>query len=680
MRAHYEKTIALALIGFTVGILCLTFIGMALVFPVASNVGGYFAALSASLLFGALAAYAVARGIGRRFAQIDRSIGQLVTATEEIGQGDFDKRLSADNDGKAGQMAAAFNAFVDKIAEIINRVSHGSRDVSKAAQRFKHSSSAIAESVNDVDCRLSLTATFSENIAVSAGNMARSIEEASGNVSSVSASVYELSTNINTVAASAEQASTNMVGINHSFDRIAQDINTVANSAEKMSVSMSEIAKNAQNAMRISADASASAQETLTVMNQLSETAKKIGRVVKLIDSIAGQTNMLALNATIEAASAGEAGKGFAVVAGEIKDLAQQTAEANNEIADQIEQIQNFAAQALHHTQSVNTVIHKVAEINQAIDASVEQQSSSANAITEAVDGIAGASKESVLNLQEATKGLKEITRSAAEASLASRNSAKALQEAATGVKEAASSSAEVSSSIEKVNNNLHAIRSTLGKIMQEVAASHKNADEVSALADRLAHGVQAFGVKEPGYDDTAQLGNKRLDGDSPLMPQISHAPQAQQIGYGETTDSGSASDGPLIVWDLALYSVGIKEIDRQHGILVQLINRLDQGVKRKISKGTLEDIVNYLADYTVFHFGYEEKLMSDNHYAGLAGHKVVHQKFVDKVLQYQNQLKTQDAAVVASEILEFLKSWLLDHIQKTDKQYAAVLNAKGVY
>lgn len=678
---HVEKNISLLLIGFTVGLLTLTLVGVALVFPVSANVGGYVALLLTAEALGAGVAYGVARGIGRRFVQTDEAVVRLATTMTEVGNGAFDKRLSGENIGQIGQIVSSFNAYAEKIAGIFQRVDQGTRDVGKAVRKLKLSSMAIAETANDVDCRLSLTATFSENIAVSASNMANSIEEASGNVSSVSASVYELSTNINTVAASAEQASTNMVGINHSFDRISQDINTVANSAEKMSVSMSEITKNAQNAMRISADATASAQETLTAMNQLSETAKKIGRVVKLIDSIAGQTNMLALNATIEAASAGEAGKGFAVVAGEIKDLAQQTAEANNEIADQIEQIQNYAAQALQHTQSVNTVIHNVADINRAIDASVEQQSSSANAITEAVDGIAGASKESVLNLQEATKGLKEITRSAAEASLASRNSAKTLQEAATGVKEAANSSAEVSSSIEKVNNNLHAIRSALGKIMQEVAVSHGNADEVAKLVDKLARCSEGLKVKGQSSVGMVVFDDQPLADDSPMIPQFPQAPQTAKIGYADSAESDAHTAGrPLIVWDLTVYSVGIKEIDRQHGILVQLINRLDQGIKRKISKGTLEDIVNYLADYTVFHFGYEEKLMADNQYPGLAAHKEVHKGFVNKVLQYQNQLKTQDTTQVASEILDFLKDWLLDHIQKTDKQYGMALNAKGVY
>ncbi len=384
---------------------------------------------------------------------------------------------------------------------------------------------------------------------------------------------------------------------------------------------------------------------------------------------------MLALNATIEAASAGEAGKGFAVVAGEIKDLAQQTAEANNEIADQIEQIQSYAAQALEHTQTVNTVIQQVAEINQAIDFSVDQQSSSADTITEAVDGVANASKESVLNLQEATKGLKEITRSAAEASQASRSSARALEEAASGVKEAANSSTEVSTSIEKVNNNIHSIRSTLGKMTQEIKVSHENATELSKMAQKLGQSANSFDFQGSGQvpDSNGFASHHVSDTGSPLIPKTE---ATQSIASSRAADD----DSPLIVWDLNIYSVGIKEIDRQHGILVELINRLDNGLKHKISKETMEDIVNYLADYTVFHFGYEEKLLTENGWPEIEGHKVIHQAFVDKVRSFQAQLKNQNVIDVAEGILDFLQGWLTDHILKTDKQYGPFLNAKGIF
>ncbi len=672
MYTKNEKNLFITIISFTVGVLVLAFVIMVLVSSSPLDLTRFFEAALFATVVALPAAFFLAHKINQDVHLLNQSISKLVVTTEEIINGDFDKRLVSNDSRQTGQIAEVFNAFVDKISAIIKRVSQAASDVTYASGKLKKSSSVIAESASDVECRLALTATSSEHIAFNANAMAVSIEEASGNVSSVSASVYQLSTNINTVAASAEEASTNMVGINHSFDRISQDINTVASSAEKMSISMSEIAKNAQNAMRISADATASAQETLITMNQLSETAKKIGRVVKLIDRIAGQTNMLALNATIEAASAGEAGKGFAVVAGEIKDLAQQTAEANNEIADQIEQIQNYAAQALTHTQAVNTVINQVAEINQAIDCSVEQQSSSADTITEAVDGIANASKESVLNLQEATKGLKEITRSAAEASQASRSSARALEEAAVGVKEAAHSSTEVSTSIKKVNSNIHSIRSTLGKMTQEIKVSHENASELTNMAQRLVLCVNSFNLKEPVNERAGAFEDRYNENTISLIPQNSRPEIAVTNSQNDNT--------PLINWDLTTYSVGIKEIDRQHSILVELINRLDYGLKNKIGKETMEDIVNYLVDYTVFHFGYEEKLLADNNWPELTQHKAIHEAFVNKVASYQNQLKTRDVMEIAESILGFLKDWLLDHILKTDKQYGVVLNSKGIY
>jgi hemerythrin-like metal-binding protein len=113
---------------------------------------------------------------------------------------------------------------------------------------------------------------------------------------------------------------------------------------------------------------------------------------------------------------------------------------------------------------------------------------------------------------------------------------------------------------------------------------------------------------------------------------------------------------------------------------LVELINRLDYGLKYKLSRETMEDIVNYLADYTVFHFGYEEKLLAENNWPDLAQHKVIHENFVNRVKSFQAQLKSSDVMEVAEGILDFLKNWLVDHILKTDKQYGIVLNSKGIF
>jgi methyl-accepting chemotaxis protein len=127
----------------------------------------------------------------------------------------------------------------------------------------------------------------------------------------------------------------------------------------------------------------------------LSEAAGRIGEVVDLINDIAGQTNLLALNATIEAARAGEAGKGFAVVAQEVKNLANQTAKATEEISTQIEAIQDQTVGAVDDIRGIRDIIGEINEISVTIAAAVEQQGVS--------------TREIARNVQEAARGTGEV-------------------------------------------------------------------------------------------------------------------------------------------------------------------------------------------------------------------------------------------------------------------------------
>jgi methyl-accepting chemotaxis protein len=138
--------------------------------------------------------------------------------------------------------------------------------------------------------------------------------------------------------------------------------------------SASQIGQQVRQAQNISQAAVRQAQETNARIADLSTAAARIGDVVNLINAVASQTNLLALNATIEAARAGEAGRGFAVVAAEVKALASQTANATEEITEQIAQMKTATESSVSAIEAIGTTILQISEISDATASAVDQQ------------------------------------------------------------------------------------------------------------------------------------------------------------------------------------------------------------------------------------------------------------------------------------------------------------------
>jgi methyl-accepting chemotaxis protein len=171
----------------------------------------------------------------------------------------------------------------------------------------------------------------------------------------------------------------------------SDNVTSAASAVEELASSIGEIAGQAAKSKDVAVLAVTEAKRTAQTMGELGTAATRIGEVIGLIQAIAGQTNLLALNATIEAARAGEAGRGFAVVAAEVKSLANQTARATEEIAEQIGAIQSAAADALQAIDQVNATITDMSEIAATVAITVEQQST---AISSIADGVNRASLE----------------------------------------------------------------------------------------------------------------------------------------------------------------------------------------------------------------------------------------------------------------------------------------------
>ncbi|MEO3429173.1 protoglobin domain-containing protein [Pelagibius sp. CAU 1746] len=160
---------------------------------------------------------------------------------------------------------------------------------------------------------------------------------------------------------------------------------TVAAAVEELSASIGEIASQVSDAARVT-DAAVTKAATMTdSVGGLNEAAEKVGGIVRLIEEIAEQTNLLALNATIEAARAGEAGKGFAVVAGEVKSLAQQTANATGEIAGHVRAIQEATSGVGNQIDDISRAIGQMGEASGAIASAIEEQTSVTQEISRSV-------------------------------------------------------------------------------------------------------------------------------------------------------------------------------------------------------------------------------------------------------------------------------------------------------
>ena len=242
----------------------------------------------------------------------------------------------------------------------------------------------------------------------SVGSIVMSVSEGAADMRTSSESLKTTTEDVNhkasLVAVASEQASGN--------------VQTVASAAEELSASIQEISRRVAESSAVSQQAVAEAEKTNEMMTVLAQTTTKIGAVLQLINTIAGQTNLLALNATIEAARAGEAGKGFAVVASEVKNLANQTAKATEEIEGQIREMETATNDAVKAIKTIGTTITQINGIATMLATAVEEQAS--------------ATQEIARNVLEASRGTNEVSSNIANVSAASQTSGAAASKMMT--------------------------------------------------------------------------------------------------------------------------------------------------------------------------------------------------------------------------------------------------------
>lgn len=250
-----------------------------------------------------------------------------------------------------------------------------------------------------------------------------------GSADAVAAASEELSAASQQIAAGAEETSVQAGVVSGAADEVSRNVQTVAAGAEQMGASIREIATSANDAARVASQAVGIVESTNDSVAKLGVSSQEIGNVVKVITSIAEQTNLLALNATIEAARAGEAGKGFAVVANEVKELAQETARATEDIARRVDAIQGDTTGAVEAMGQISEIITSINDYQLTIASAVEEQTATTNEmsrnVAEAstgsaeiaanVNGVSGAAESTTQALVQSTAAIDEVARMSAE-------------------------------------------------------------------------------------------------------------------------------------------------------------------------------------------------------------------------------------------------------------------------
>jgi methyl-accepting chemotaxis protein len=496
--------------------------------------------------------------------------------------------------------------------------------IGKNISSFLNKAVSLATSMADGDLTKRLSIKQTDEIGRLAGALNTMADKISSMVQSITDEMHHL-------AASANEMSMISDGLSNSATETAEQSNSVAASTDQMSSNMNSVA--------------AASEEAATNVNIVATAAEEVTRTGKQIAERTVEARKVTSNAVTLAASStekvdllGNAALEISKVTEVITEISEQTnllalnatieaaraGEAGKGFAVVANEIKELARQTADATGEIRTKIESIQSSTNETITEIKQISEVINKVENIVTDI-----DTAVDEQSATNS--EI--------------ADNILQAAQGIAEVNENVAQVSAAADSIARDIAGVSNVSGELVQNSSRVKQSAGELTGISLELQNYVNLFKIPE-------QRGQKGA--------------------------IKSAADTPdLIPWNKSL-SIGLDYIDNQHKVLIKLINDLHRAMKAGKSTSTSGAILDQLIEYTETHFANEEKLFKKFRYSEYENHKKVHTGLVNQVKGLKNQFMSGDGTL-SVELMDFLQSWLKDHILKVDKKYVPFLRQNGI-
>ncbi|MEO5364759.1 MAG: methyl-accepting chemotaxis protein [Magnetococcus sp. WYHC-3] len=363
---------------------------------------------------------------------ITRPLHRLRAFAQAMAGGDLTVALSPRGQDEITHLARSLHTMQGNLRAIMEDLEQNARALADNANQMEGISSSLGEESSATLRQAEDMAGSVVSLGNNLGSVTQSASSASDNMSTITSAAQQVTGDLHTLSAAAEEASINLKAVSHAVEDVntglqsvgsaAQDtqgaLQSVAGSVQELALSLGDVRRSCQSAADQSDSANARSEESSRLNKEMDQSARDVGRVVRMIQEIADRTGMLALNAAIEAAGAGEAGKGFAVVAVEVKELASQTAQATQQIVQQVRAIQTRTGESVRVSGEITGLVTAINQANQAILQAVAEQDRSLAGISDAMGRVTRQNREVADHVVDISRAVEEASRNVREISL----------------------------------------------------------------------------------------------------------------------------------------------------------------------------------------------------------------------------------------------------------------------